>query len=295
MSVGVSHSRTAARRATINTPRRAEQMKISRISHAMNGAVGIRIAIAADTTSVLATPAAKTGNVPNRPPISATRILRGTWGPASASQRVRRQRGRLYTRVLSCMERLPLALSHKRTAVNARLDKKPGFYAFLIKHEFCGELPSRRSDQAFELAVFAARRAAAGRLDALELAAGVCEVALGGVERAGIAEGRDVIGIGGERPGIPGARFVETAEPGIGKADGAGNVGMIVVAERLHRGDAGFVFARKDERARRAEARLLLRGRRRRLRGGRRRRLRGGRRWRGGRRRRLRLHRRGRR
>ncbi len=65
------------------------------MSQAINGAVGLRSAIAAATATVLITPPAKTGKLPNRLPISATRMSSGTPGPQSASQRVTRQRGKL--------------------------------------------------------------------------------------------------------------------------------------------------------------------------------------------------------
>ncbi len=61
----------------------------------MNGAVVWRAAIAAATTIVLTTPLANMGKVPNKPPISATRMSSGASGPASANHCVTRQRGRL--------------------------------------------------------------------------------------------------------------------------------------------------------------------------------------------------------
>jgi hypothetical protein len=47
------------------------------------------------TATVLITPPIKTGKLPNRLPMSATRMSCGTPGPQSASQRVTRQRGKL--------------------------------------------------------------------------------------------------------------------------------------------------------------------------------------------------------
>src|SRR6187401_823308 len=125
--------------------------------------------------------------------------------------------------------------------------------------EPCGvSLPSFGRDQAFELAIFAATRRAARRLDAIEIAACPGEITLRDVKRSGIAQGRDVIWIGGQRLGVPGPRLIEIAELGVGKSDRAGDVRMIVIAERLHGRDAGFIFSGENERARRSEAGLLL-------------------------------------
>ena len=55
----------------------------------------MRQAIRKETASELMTPPAKIGSVPNRLATSAVLISAGTSGPASASQRVRRQRGKL--------------------------------------------------------------------------------------------------------------------------------------------------------------------------------------------------------
>ena len=132
-----------------------------------------------------------------------------------------------------------------------------------------------------------ARRAARG-LDAIEIGARLRKIALRDVKRAGVAQGRDVIWIGGQCLGVPGPRLIEIAELGVGKSDRAGDIRMIVVAERLHGFDAGLIFAGENERARRSEAGLLLRGGRWRLHRGRRSRLHGDRR-----RRRLRLDRSG--
>ena len=62
-------------------------------------------------------------------------------------------------------------------------------------------LPSFGRDQAF--AIFAAGRAAASRrLDAIEIATRLGEIALSGVKRAGVAQGRDVIWIRAQRLGV---------------------------------------------------------------------------------------------
>jgi hypothetical protein len=61
------------------------------MNQAMKGAVGSRAAITPDTTKVLITPPAKTGNVPNRPPTSARRMSSGTPGrPAALNSRLGR-------------------------------------------------------------------------------------------------------------------------------------------------------------------------------------------------------------
>src|SRR6185436_10139643 len=78
--------------------------------------------------------------------------------------------------------------------------------------EPCGvSLPSFGRDQAFELAIFAATRRAARRLDAIEIAACPGEITLRDVKRTGVAQGRDVIWIGGQRLGVPVPRLVEIA------------------------------------------------------------------------------------
>src|SRR4029079_15416812 len=115
-------------------------------------------------------------------------------------------------------------------------------------------LPTFGRDQAFELAIFAATRRAARRLDAIEISTRLGEITLRDVKRAGVAQGRELIWIRAQRFGVPGPRLIEMSELGIGKTDGAGDVGMVVVTERLHRRDAGFVFAGENKRARRAEA-----------------------------------------
>src|SRR4029079_8793998 len=110
--------------------------------------------------------------------------------------------------------------------------------------EPCGvSLPSFGRDQAFELAIFAATRRAARRLDAIEIAACPGEITLRDVKRTGVAQGRDVIWIGGQRVGVPGPRLVEIAELGVAEPDRACNVWMVVIAERFHRRDAGFIFS----------------------------------------------------
>src|SRR6187397_249505 len=145
--------------------------------------------------------------------------------------------------------------------------------------EPCGvSLPSFGRDQAFELAIFAATRRAARRLDAIEIAACPGEITLGDVKRAGVPQGRDVIWIGGQRLGVPVPRLVEIAELGVGKSDRACNVWMVVIAERLHRRDAGFIFTGENESARCAKTRLLSRSGRCRLDRGRRSLLHGSRR-----------------
>src|SRR4029078_7371071 len=137
--------------------------------------------------------------------------------------------------------------------------------------EPCGvSLPSFGRDQAFELAIFAATRRAARRLDAIKIAACPGEITLGDVKRAGVPQGRDVIWIGGQRLGVPVPRLVEIAELGVGKSDRACNVWMVVIAERFHPRDAGFILSGESESARCAKTRLLLRGGRCRLDRGRR-------------------------
>jgi hypothetical protein len=85
-------------------------------------------------------------------------------------------------------------------------------------------LPSFGRDQAFELAIFAAGRAAASCLDAIEISTRLGEITLGDVQRAGVAQGRNVIWIRAQRLGVPGPRLVEMSELGIGKTDGAGDL-----------------------------------------------------------------------
>src|ERR1041385_1594154 len=63
-----------------------------------------------------------------------------------------------------------------------------------------------------------------------------------------------MIGIGRERARIPAARFVEAAELVICVTDHIRNIGMVVIAERLHRCYAGLVIAGEDQRLRRLES-----------------------------------------
>jgi hypothetical protein len=98
MSVGVSARLSAARRGAARDQENDQpggETAISKTSQAMNGAVGLRATIAIATATVLITPPTKTGRLPNRLPMSSTRMSSGTPGRQSASQRVTRQRGKL--------------------------------------------------------------------------------------------------------------------------------------------------------------------------------------------------------
>ena len=79
--------------------------------------------------------------------------------------------------------------------------------------------PTLRRDLAFELLGFRAGGSAAKGFDAREVTARLGEIALRDIERTGVNQRADVIGIGGERPVVPVARFARVAEPGVSKAD----------------------------------------------------------------------------
>ena len=63
-----------------------------------------------------------------------------------------------------------------------------------------------------------------------------------------------MIGIGGERLLVPDLRLIVIAKLAVGVADVVCDVRMLVLAERMHRGDAAFVIAGEDCLARGAIA-----------------------------------------
>ncbi len=60
---------------------------------------------------------------------------------------------------------------------------------------------------------------------------------------------RTWFGIGGERVLVPNFRLVVVAHLAVGVADVIGDVRVLVMAERVHRGDAGLVVAVEDHGA----------------------------------------------
>jgi ferredoxin len=101
-------------------------------------------------------------------------------------------------------------------------------------------------DYGLELFVFLAGRGAADRADFREEVFGLQPVALFHVPHAVIGPGAHVVGIGGERLVVPFLRLVVVAELAVGIADVIGDVGVLVLAKRMHGGDAAFVVAGQD-------------------------------------------------
>src|SRR5262249_18222950 len=108
----------------------------------------------------------------------------------------------------------------------------------------------RAVDDALELDVFLAGRVAADEVDLFQVLLGLELVALLGMPHAVIRPGTDVVGIGGQRLLVPVLPILVAAELAAGIADEVGDLGIVVVADRPHGGDAVLVMAAHDQRAR---------------------------------------------
>src|SRR5262245_51910030 len=119
----------------------------------------------------------------------------------------------------------------------------------------------RAFDDALELGVFLARRVAADQPHLFQVVLGHQHVALLGVPHAVVGPGAHVIRVGGERLLVPELRILVAAKLAAGIADEVGDLRIVVMAERVHGGNAGFVLAAHDQGARMliAFAQLLLR------------------------------------
>src|SRR5206468_1129614 len=108
---------------------------------------------------------------------------------------------------------------------------------------------------ALELGVFTAPGVAAQRFHLGEEFAGFQQIALLGVPHAVIRPCDGVRRIGGERPLVPDLGVLVAAELAAGVADQVGDIGVVVVAERLQLVDGGDVFVTLvDHRVRRLVA-----------------------------------------
>src|SRR5689334_17202522 len=105
-------------------------------------------------------------------------------------------------------------------------------------------------DHGLELAVFLARRVAADQLHLLQVVERFQAVALLHLPHAVIGPGAHVVGIGGERLLVPDFRVFILAELAVGVADVIGDIGMLVVADGVHGGDAALIVADENHFAR---------------------------------------------
>src|SRR5262245_9996583 len=114
--------------------------------------------------------------------------------------------------------------------------------------KFRSSVGRRAVDDCPKLSILLAVGGAADELHLLQVVLGLEPVALLCLPHAEVRPGPHVVGIGGERLLVPALRVVVVAKLAVGVADVVRDIGMLVVAERMHCGDAVLVIAAKNQK-----------------------------------------------